>query len=79
MGEANKTAAGNQKKVILTVISPTPIENQRLNTGKCLISWNVQKGNENPEGGTKKKKVTKNPQKELVDIFFNYIQISMAY
>ena len=79
MGEANKTAAGNQKKVILTVISPTLIENQRLNTGKCLLAWNVQKGNENPEGGTKKKMVTKNPQKEVVDISFNYIQISMTY
>ena len=38
VGEANKTAAGNQKKETLTVIPPTLIENQRLNTRKFLIT-----------------------------------------
>ena len=54
--EVNKTAAGNQKKETLTVITPPPIENQRLNTGKSLLTWDAQKGNGNAEGGTKKKK-----------------------
>ena len=54
MRKGNETAAGNQKKKILTVIPPTPIKNQRLNTGKPLLTRNVQKGNWNAEGGTKK-------------------------
>ena len=56
VGEANETAAGNQKKETLTAIPPTPIENRGLNTGKSLPTRGTQKGNRNTEGGTKKKK-----------------------
>ena len=56
LGEANKTAAGNQKKENLTVIPPAPTENQRINTGKSLLTRDEQKGNGNTKGGTKKKK-----------------------
>ena len=56
VGEAKETAAGNQKKVTLTVIPPTHIENQRLNTGKSLLTRDAQKGNGSVEGGTKKEK-----------------------
>ena len=42
VGEANKAVAGNQKKEILTAISQTPIENQRLNTGKFLLTRDAQ-------------------------------------
>ena len=49
--EANETAAGSQKKETLTVIPPTPIENQRLNTGKFLLTRDSKKGLD-----TKKKK-----------------------
>ena len=55
--EANETAAGNQKKETLTVIPPTPIENQRLNARKSLLTRDAQKGNGNAEGSTKEKKV----------------------
>ena len=41
MGETNETAADKQKKETLTVIPPTPIENQRLNTGKPLLTWDA--------------------------------------
>ena len=53
---ANETGVGNQKKETLTVIPPTPIENQRINKGKSLLTRSAQKGNENTEGATKKKK-----------------------
>ena len=53
---ANKTGAGNQKKETLTVIPPPPIENQRINKGKSLLTRSAQKGNGNTEGATKKKK-----------------------
>ena len=42
VGEVNKAVAGNQKKEILTAISQTPIENQRLNTGKFLLTRDAQ-------------------------------------
>ena len=45
--EANETAVDNQKKEIFTFIPPTPTENQRLNTGKSLLTWGVKKGNGN--------------------------------
>ena len=41
MGETNETAADKQKKETLTVIPSTPIENQRLNTGKPLLTWDA--------------------------------------
>ena len=53
VGNANETATGNQKKEILTVIPPTPIENQRLNTGKSLLTWDAPNKNGKAEGGTK--------------------------
>ena len=56
VGEANETATDNQKRETLTVIPPTPTENQRLDTGKSLLTRDAQKGNGNAEGGTKKKK-----------------------
>ena len=56
MGEDNETGASNQKKETLAVIPPTPIENQRLNTGKSLLTQNAQKENRNADDGTKKKK-----------------------
>ena len=55
VGEVNETAAGNQKRETLTVIPPTPIENQILNTGKSLLARDAQKENGNAEGGTKKR------------------------
>ena len=42
MGEVNETGAGNQKKETLAIIPPTPIENQRLNTGKSLLIRDAQ-------------------------------------
>ena len=42
VGKASETAAGNQKKETLTVMPPTPIENQRLNTGKSLLTRDAQ-------------------------------------
>ena len=56
MGVANETAAGNQKRETVTVITTTPTENQRLNTGKSLLTRDAQKGNGNAESGTKNKK-----------------------
>ena len=56
VGEVNETGASNQKKETLAVIPPTPIENQRLNTGKSLLTQNAQKENRNADDGTKKKK-----------------------
>ena len=56
VGVANETAAGNQKRETVTVITPTPTENQRLNTGKSLLTRDAQKGNGNAESGTKNKK-----------------------
>ena len=56
MGEDNKTDAGNQKRETLSVIPPTSIENQKLSTGKFLLTWDAHKGNGNAEGSTKKKK-----------------------
>ena len=56
MGVANETAAGNQKRETVTVITPTSTENQRLNTGKSLLTRDAQKGNGNAESGTKNKK-----------------------
>ena len=41
MEETNETAADKQKKETLTVIPSTPIENQRLNTGKPLLTWDA--------------------------------------
>ena len=75
------------KKETLTVIPPTPIENQRLNTGKSLLKQDVQKENRKAEGGTKKKKKVGKiqiwSQKEVVDkgrLFVQqYFQISMTY
>ena len=56
VGVANETAAGNQKRETVTVITPTSTENQRLNTGKSLLTRDAQKGNGNAESGTKNKK-----------------------
>ena len=47
VGEANRAAAGNQKKETLNVIPLTPIENQILNTGKSLLTPDKQQGNRN--------------------------------
>ena len=57
MGQLNETAAGHQKKETLNLISQTPIENQRLNTGKSSLTQDGQKGNENAKRGTKKKEL----------------------
>ena len=89
VGEANRTAAGNQKKETLTVIPLTPIENQILNTGKSLLTPDKQKGNRNAEGGTKNKKSLvrfksggKKRYQTLIGYLcrsiFNYIKISMT-
>ena len=52
MGEANEIAAGNQNKEILTVIPQTPVEKQRPNEGKSLLTRDVR----NFSGATKNKK-----------------------
>ena len=56
LSEANETAACNQERETFTVIPPTPIKNQRLNTGKSLHTRDAQKGNGNAVGGSKNKK-----------------------
>ena len=43
------TATLNQKKETFTVIPAMPIESQRLNTEKLLLTWDVQKGDRNTE------------------------------
>ena len=55
-GEANETAARKQEKENLTVIPPTPMVNQRHDTGKSSLTRHVQIGNGYSGGGTKKKK-----------------------
>ena len=60
VGETNETAAGNKKKETFTAIPPTPIENQKLNIGKSLLTRDAQKGNRNAGRGTKKKKSLEN-------------------
>ena len=41
MGEDNETAADNQKRETLSAIPPTSIENQKLSTGKFLLTWEM--------------------------------------
>ena len=52
VGEANEIAAVNQNKEILTVIPQTPVEKQRPNEGKSLLTRDVR----NFSGATKNKK-----------------------
>ena len=44
VSEANETAAGNQERETLTVIPPTPIENQRLIQGNPYTHGMRKKG-----------------------------------
>ena len=55
VGETNETAAGNKKKETFTAIPPTPIENQKLNIGKSLLTRDAQKGNRKFKSGNKKR------------------------
>ena len=52
VGEANEIAAVSQNKEILTVIPQTPVEKQRPNEGKSLLTRDVR----NFSGATKNKK-----------------------
>ena len=78
VGEAEETVAWNQKKETVIVIPPTPIENQRLNTEKSLLTLVAKKRNRNAEGGTIKKKGLKKiqilSQKEVVDMGRLFVQ-----
>ena len=70
VGEINETAAGNQKRDTLNVIPQTPIKNQRLTTGKSILTRDVKRGKGNAEGGMKKRAWEySNPiKKEVVDM-----------
>ena len=67
MGETNETADDNRKKETLTAIPPTPMESQRLNTGKSLLTWEWER-----RGWCQKEeepvKIQVRLQKELVDM-----------
>ena len=67
IGETNETADDNPKKETLTVIPPTPMENQRPNTGKSLLTWECER-----RGWCQKEeelvKIQVRLQKELVDM-----------
>ena len=57
VGDVKETAARKQEKKNLTAIPPTPMVNQRHDTGKSSLTQNAKIENRNSEGGTKKKKV----------------------
>ena len=78
VGKANETAAGNQNKETITAITPTPIENQRLNTGKSLLKRVAQEGSGYAEGGTKKNGLGRFESGYLYNNIFNYIKIFMV-
>ena len=78
VGKANETSAGNQNKETITAIPPTPIEIQRLNTGKSLLKRVAQEGNGNAEGGTQKNGLGRFESGYLYNNIFNYIQILMV-
>ena len=77
VGEANEIAAVNQNKEILTVIPQTPVEKQRPNEGKSLLTREVR----NFSGATKNKKTLwrfkSGHKKRLYNSIFNYVQISI--
>ena len=77
VGEANEIAAVSQNKEILTVIPQTPVEKQRPNEGKSLLTRDVR----NFSGATKNKKTLwrskSGHKKRLYNSIFNYVQISI--
>ena len=77
VGEANEIAAVSQNKEILTVIPQTPVEKQRPNEGKSLLTREVRNFN----GATKNKKtlwrLKSGHKKRLYNSIFNYVQISI--